>query len=156
MLAVMHVSVVCFPCFGDLEHKTAKGGGAGSLGRHSLAFSSENVGQRPLKEAVERADELEDEAIVVEGEALEEEPSEEGDEDPESEGKKTAAAVPGERWREIFCSYLLLNRGTPQVNTVINCLVHQTAQGRLLAAASRARLAPAHQVLRGHGSSCTS
>lgn len=111
MLAVVLVSVVCFPSFEDPEHETAKGGGAGSLGRRSRAFSSsENSGMRPSKEADERAGELEDEAVVGEGEALEEETSEEGDEDPESEGKKTAAAVPGSSWRDI----LQLSAGKPR------------------------------------------
>ncbi|CAM9456358.1 unnamed protein product [Bubo scandiacus] len=69
---------------GELE--TAKGVGAGSLGRHSHAASfSEKSGMKPLKQAAEQADELEDEPIMIELDALEEEPTEDEAEDSGSE-----------------------------------------------------------------------
>ncbi|XP_009976178.1 PREDICTED: centromere protein T, partial [Tauraco erythrolophus] len=80
----------------EAEHKIAKGVGAGSPDRHSHAFSSsEKSGMKPLKEAVEQADELEDEAIMVELDGLEEESTEDEAEDPESEevSMKTPAFV---------------------------------------------------------------
>lgn len=89
MLAMILVSVMYFSCFGNLEREIAKGVGAGSLGRHSHAFSSsEKSGMEPLKEAIEQADELEDQVITVELDGLEEEPTVNETEDPESEGKK--------------------------------------------------------------------
>jgi len=83
------VSVVYFSCFGNLEREIAKDVEAGSLGKHSHAFSSpKKFGVKLLEEAVEEADELKDEAIVVEFDGLEEEPAEDEAEDPESEGKE--------------------------------------------------------------------
>lgn len=102
------VSVIYFSCFGNLEREIAKGVGAGSLGRDSHAFSSEKSGMKPLKEAVEQADELEDQAIMVELDGPEEETAEDEAEDPESEGKKTIAAVAEGSWRNF--SLLPLNR----------------------------------------------
>ncbi|KAM6065108.1 centromere protein T isoform 2-T3 [Theristicus caerulescens] len=68
------------------EREIAKDIGVGSLGRHSHAFSSsEKSGMKPLKEAVEQADELEDQAIMVELDDPEEEPAEDEAKDPESE-----------------------------------------------------------------------
>ncbi|KAM6123732.1 centromere protein T [Phoenicopterus ruber ruber] len=72
--------------------------GAGSPGRHSHAFSSsEKSGMKPLKEAVEQADELQDQAITVELDSPEKEPAEDEAEieDPESEevSMKTPAFV---------------------------------------------------------------
>ncbi|XP_009708076.1 PREDICTED: centromere protein T [Cariama cristata] len=68
------------------DHEIATGVRAGSLSRHSHAFSSsEKPGMKPLKEAVEQADELEDQAIMVEWNGSEEEPTEDEAEDPESE-----------------------------------------------------------------------
>ncbi|KAM6118109.1 centromere protein T isoform 2-T2 [Pterocles gutturalis] len=67
------------------ERKLAKGVGAGSLGRHSSAFSSsEKSGMKPLKAAVEQADELQDQAIMLNLDSLEQEPTEDETEDPES------------------------------------------------------------------------
>ncbi|XP_059681059.1 centromere protein T [Gavia stellata] len=72
--------------FPEAEREIAKGVGAGSLGRHSDAFSSsEKSGMKPLQEAVEQAGELEDQAITVELDGLEEEPAEDEAENPESE-----------------------------------------------------------------------
>lgn len=70
----------------EAEREIAKGVGAGSLGRHSHAFSSsKKFGMEPLKEAIEQADELEDQVIMVELDGLEEEPTVNETEDPESE-----------------------------------------------------------------------
>ncbi|XP_010295054.1 PREDICTED: centromere protein T, partial [Phaethon lepturus] len=82
--------------FRRAEREIAKGVGAGSLGRHSHAFSSsEKSGMKPLKEAVEQADELEDQAVMVELDGLEEDSTEDEAEDPESEevSMKTPAFV---------------------------------------------------------------
>uniref|UniRef100_A0A8C8B7F8 Centromere protein T n=1 Tax=Otus sunia TaxID=257818 RepID=A0A8C8B7F8_9STRI len=69
---------------GELE--TAKGVGAGSLGRHSHAASfSEKSGMKPSEQAAEQADELEDEPIMIELDGLEEEPTEDEAEDSGSE-----------------------------------------------------------------------
>ncbi|XP_050760200.1 centromere protein T [Gymnogyps californianus] len=78
------------------EREIGTGVGAESLGRHSPAFSSsEKSEMKPLKEAVEQADELQDQAITVELDGLEEEPTEDEAEDPESEevSMKTPAFV---------------------------------------------------------------
>lgn len=86
-MAMILVSVMYFSCFGNVEREIAKG--VGSLGRHSHAFSSsEKSGMEPLKEAIEQADELEDQVITVELDGPEEEPTVNETEDPESEGKK--------------------------------------------------------------------
>ncbi|XP_075290202.1 centromere protein T isoform X2 [Opisthocomus hoazin] len=70
----------------EAEREIAKDVEAGSLGKHSHAFSSpKKFGVKLLEEAVEEADELKDEAIVVEFDGLEEEPAEDEAEDPESE-----------------------------------------------------------------------
>lgn len=83
-----------FSCFGNLEHDITKDVEAESLGRHVHAVSSpEKSGMKPLKEAVEQADE--DQAVMAEWDDPEEEPTEDEAEDPESEGKKTVAAVAG-------------------------------------------------------------
>ncbi|XP_009951188.1 PREDICTED: LOW QUALITY PROTEIN: centromere protein T [Leptosomus discolor] len=67
------------------EHRIAEGVGAGSLGSHTQVFSFfEKSGMKLLKEAVEEADELEDQATMVKLDGLEDEPSED-EEDPESE-----------------------------------------------------------------------
>uniref|UniRef100_A0A8C3KQK4 Centromere protein T n=1 Tax=Calidris pygmaea TaxID=425635 RepID=A0A8C3KQK4_9CHAR len=84
---------------GGVEHQGSPDAGveAGSVGRRSHAFSSEKSGLKPLEEAVEQADdqadELEDQAITIELDGPEEEPTEDEAEDPESEGKKTIAAA---------------------------------------------------------------
>nr|XP_009931930.1 PREDICTED: centromere protein T [Opisthocomus hoazin] len=73
---------------GSVEHQGSPEADveAGSLGKHSHAFSSpKKFGVKLLEEAVEEADELKDEAIVVEFDGLEEEPAEDEAEDPESE-----------------------------------------------------------------------
>ncbi|XP_035754739.1 centromere protein T isoform X2 [Egretta garzetta] len=70
----------------EAESEIAKGVGAGSLGRRSHASSSsEKSGMKSLKEVVEQADELEDQAIRVELDGMEEEPAEDEAEEPESE-----------------------------------------------------------------------
>ncbi|KAM9227982.1 centromere protein T [Leptosomus discolor] len=67
------------------KHRIAEGVGAGSLGSHTQVFSFfEKSGMKLLKEAVEEADELEDQATMVKLDGLEDEPSED-EEDPESE-----------------------------------------------------------------------
>ncbi|XP_064315201.1 centromere protein T isoform X5 [Phalacrocorax carbo] len=67
------------------KHEIVKSVGPGSLSRHSHAFSSsEKSGMKPLKEAVEQADELEDQAVTTELGGPEE-PTEDDIEDPESE-----------------------------------------------------------------------
>ncbi|XP_074958024.1 centromere protein T isoform X7 [Phalacrocorax aristotelis] len=69
----------------EAEHEIVKSVGPGSLSRHSHAFSSsEKSGMNPLKEAVEQADELEDQAVTTELGGPEE-PTEDDIEDPESE-----------------------------------------------------------------------
>ncbi|KAM7101625.1 centromere protein T isoform 1-T1 [Ciconia maguari] len=91
----------------EAEREIAKGVGAGSLGRHSHAFSSsEKSGMKPLKEAVEQADELEDQAITVELDGPEEEPAEDEAEDPESEevSMKTPAFVRAAAYKALLSS----------------------------------------------------
>ncbi|XP_054054515.1 centromere protein T isoform X1 [Rissa tridactyla] len=67
------------------EREIAKGVEAGSLGRHSHAFSSsEKSAMKPLDEAVEQADELENQAITVELDGPEELTEDEA-ESPENE-----------------------------------------------------------------------
>ncbi|XP_075366434.1 centromere protein T isoform X2 [Mycteria americana] len=91
----------------EAEREIAKGVGAGSLGRHSHAFSSsEKSGMKPLKEAVEQADELEDQAIMVELDGPEEEPAEDEAEDPESEevSMKTPAFVRAAAYKALLSS----------------------------------------------------
>ncbi|XP_074769245.1 centromere protein T isoform X3 [Athene noctua] len=69
---------------GELE--AARGVGARSLGKHSHAASfSEKSGMKPLKQAAEQADELEDEPIMIELDGLEEEPTEDEAEDSGNE-----------------------------------------------------------------------
>ncbi|XP_069724536.1 centromere protein T isoform X2 [Phaenicophaeus curvirostris] len=79
---------------GDVEHRgspeaereIAKDIGAGCLVRHSdvISFSEKN-GVEPLEDDVEQADVLEDQAIPLELDDLEQEPTEDGAEDPEGE-----------------------------------------------------------------------
>ncbi|XP_074439517.1 centromere protein T [Larus michahellis] len=67
------------------EREIAKGVEAGSLGRHSHAFSSsKKSAMKPLDEAVEQADELENQAITVELDGPEELTEDEA-ESPENE-----------------------------------------------------------------------
>ncbi|XP_040471158.1 centromere protein T isoform X2 [Falco naumanni] len=68
------------------EHEITRSVGGGSLDRHSRTSSSEKSGMKLLKEAVEQADELEDQAIKIELDGMEEGPTEDEAEDPESEG----------------------------------------------------------------------
>ncbi|KAM6253159.1 LOW QUALITY PROTEIN: centromere protein T [Porphyrio hochstetteri] len=69
----------------EAEHEIVEAFRAGSLGRGSHAFSSsEKSGLKPLKEAVEQVDELEDQAIMVEFSDLVEKPPEDEAEDSES------------------------------------------------------------------------
>ncbi|XP_037264872.1 centromere protein T isoform X1 [Falco biarmicus] len=68
------------------EHEITKSVGGESLDRHSHTSSSEKSGMKLLKEAVEQADELEDQAIKIELDGMEEGPTEDEAEDPESEG----------------------------------------------------------------------
>ncbi|XP_072728245.1 centromere protein T isoform X2 [Ciconia boyciana] len=91
----------------EAEREIAKGVGAGSLGRRSHAFSSsEKSGMKPLKEAVEQADELEDQAITVELDGPEEEPAEDEAEDPESEevSMKTPVFVRAAAYKALLSS----------------------------------------------------
>ncbi|XP_035754741.1 centromere protein T isoform X4 [Egretta garzetta] len=76
----------------EAESEIAKGVGAGSLGRRSHASSSsEKSGMKSLKEVVEQADELEDQAIRVELDGMEEEPAEDEAEEPaEDEAEEPA------------------------------------------------------------------
>ncbi|XP_013225941.2 centromere protein T isoform X1 [Columba livia] len=78
----------------EAEHDITKDVEAESLGRHVHAVSSpENSGMKPLKEAVEQADE--DQAVMAEWDDPEKEPTEDEAEDPESEdvSMKTPAFV---------------------------------------------------------------
>ncbi|XP_040471159.1 centromere protein T isoform X3 [Falco naumanni] len=68
------------------KHEITRSVGGGSLDRHSRTSSSEKSGMKLLKEAVEQADELEDQAIKIELDGMEEGPTEDEAEDPESEG----------------------------------------------------------------------
>ncbi|XP_055674821.1 centromere protein T isoform X3 [Falco peregrinus] len=68
------------------KHEITKSVGGESLDRHSHTSSSEKSGMKLLKEAVEQADELEDQAIKIELDGMEEGPTEDEAEDPESEG----------------------------------------------------------------------
>ncbi|KAM8985207.1 centromere protein T-like [Ara ararauna] len=70
----------------EAECEIAKDVGAGSLSKHSNPTVSEKPGMEPLKDVVEQADELEDQAILVELNSLEEEPMEDEAEDTENEG----------------------------------------------------------------------
>lgn len=104
-----------FSCFGTLDLEIAKGVEAGSLGRHSHAFSSSGKsGMKPLEEADEQvdeqADELEDQAIMVELDGPEEEPTEDEAEDPESEGKYYSSSR--RQLEKIFPCYFLIGWGT--------------------------------------------
>ncbi|KAM9374144.1 centromere protein T isoform 2-T2 [Phaethornis superciliosus] len=87
---------------GSVEHQGSfrtehelDGVGAGRLDRHSHAFSSEKSGLKPLKEADEQADDLENQAIMIELDDLEDEATENEADDPESEevSMKTPAFV---------------------------------------------------------------
>ncbi|XP_030907710.1 centromere protein T isoform X2 [Melopsittacus undulatus] len=69
----------------EAERDIAQGIGAGSLSKHSNPTFSEKSGMEPLKDAVEQADELEDQFILVELGGLEEEPIENEAEDAENE-----------------------------------------------------------------------
>ncbi|XP_030313654.1 centromere protein T isoform X2 [Calypte anna] len=71
------------------------GVGAGRQDRHSHAFPSEKSGLEPLKEGDEEAAELENQAIMIELDDLEDEATENEAEDPESEevSMKTPAFV---------------------------------------------------------------
>ncbi|XP_065517561.1 centromere protein T isoform X4 [Lathamus discolor] len=72
------------PEAGNLEHEIAQDIGAGSLSKHSNPTFSEKSGMEPLKDAVEQADELEDPAILIGLDSLEEEPTEDEAGDPEN------------------------------------------------------------------------
>lgn len=97
ILDVILVTVMHFSCFKNPEPEIARSARAGSLSRHSHAFSSlEKSGTKPLEEAVEQADELlEDGAVMGELDGPEEESTEDEAEmeGQESEGRKTSAAV---------------------------------------------------------------
>ncbi|XP_010150650.1 PREDICTED: centromere protein T, partial [Eurypyga helias] len=69
----------------EAEREIAHEIGAGSLERHSAIPSSEKSGMEPLKEAVEAAGELKDQAVMVELDGVEEESAEDEAEDTESE-----------------------------------------------------------------------
>ncbi|KAM4637806.1 centromere protein T isoform 2-T2 [Amazona ochrocephala] len=68
----------------EAEREIAQGIGAGSLSKHSNPTFSEKSGMEPLKDAVEQADELEDQAVLVELDSLEEKPTEDEAEDAEN------------------------------------------------------------------------
>ncbi|XP_071613342.1 centromere protein T isoform X2 [Heliangelus exortis] len=88
---------------GSVEHQSSPraepeldGVGAGRLDRHSHAFPSEKSGLKPLKEGDEEAAELlENQAVMIELDDLEDEATENEAEDPESEevSMKTPAFV---------------------------------------------------------------
>lgn len=96
ILDVILVTVMLSFCFENPEPEMATSVRARSLSRHSHAFSSfEKSGTKPLKEAVEQADELEDRAAMGELDGSEEESTEDEaeTEGQESKGRKTFAAV---------------------------------------------------------------
>ncbi|KAM6380743.1 centromere protein T isoform 3-T3 [Pluvialis apricaria] len=108
----------------EAEREIAKGVEAGSLGRHSHAFSSsEKSGMKPLEEAVERADEqadeLEDQAIMVELDGPEEEPTEDEAEDPESEevSMKTPTFVRAAAYEPLLSTLRLTKPAAPKLST---------------------------------------
>ncbi|XP_061324821.1 centromere protein T [Pezoporus flaviventris] len=68
----------------EAECEIAQGIGAGSLSKHSNPTFSEKSEMEPLKDAVEQAGELEDQAILIELDSLEE-PTEDAAEDTENE-----------------------------------------------------------------------
>uniref|UniRef100_A0A8B9F6H6 CENP-T/Histone H4 histone fold domain-containing protein n=1 Tax=Amazona collaria TaxID=241587 RepID=A0A8B9F6H6_9PSIT len=70
----------------EAEREIAQGIGAGSLSKHSNPTFSEKSGMEPLKDAVEQADGLEDQAVLVELDSLEEKPTEDEAEDAENGG----------------------------------------------------------------------
>ncbi|KAM6250713.1 centromere protein T isoform 3-T3 [Spheniscus humboldti] len=103
----------------EAEREIAKGVGAGSLGRDSHAFSSEKSGMKPLKEAVEQADELEDQAIMVELDGPEEETAEDEAEDPESEevSMKTPTFVRAAAYKPLLSTPRPAKPAAPKLST---------------------------------------
>ncbi|KAM6065109.1 centromere protein T isoform 3-T4 [Theristicus caerulescens] len=102
------------------EREIAKDIGVGSLGRHSHAFSSsEKSGMKPLKEAVEQADELEDQAIMVELDDPEEEPAEDEAKDPESEdvSMKTPTFVRAAAYKPLLSTPRPAKPAAPKLST---------------------------------------
>ncbi|XP_010119737.1 PREDICTED: centromere protein T, partial [Chlamydotis macqueenii] len=99
------------------EHEIDRGVGAGNLDRHSHAFSSsEKSEMKPLREAVEQADEQEDQAIMVELDGPEEEPSEDEAEDPESEevSMKTSTFVRAAAYKPLLSTPRPAKPATPK------------------------------------------
>ncbi|XP_025969004.2 centromere protein T isoform X2 [Dromaius novaehollandiae] len=79
------------------EPEVARSFGAGSLNRHSRAFSSqyfEKSGTKSFKKAVEQAGELEDRAVTGEMEDLEEEPTDDEAEIEEPESQEISMKTP--------------------------------------------------------------
>ncbi|XP_076205657.1 centromere protein T isoform X1 [Aptenodytes patagonicus] len=103
----------------EAEREIAKGVGAGSLGRDSHAFSSEKSGMKPLKEGVEQADELEDQAIMVELDGPEEETAEDEAEDPESEevSMKTPTFVRAAAYKPLLSTPRPAKPAAPKLST---------------------------------------
>ncbi|XP_010079132.1 PREDICTED: centromere protein T [Pterocles gutturalis] len=102
------------------ERKLAKGVGAGSLGRHSSAFSSsEKSGMKPLKAAVEQADELQDQAIMLNLDSLEQEPTEDETEDPESAevSMKTPTFVRAAAYKSLLSTPCPAKPAAPKLST---------------------------------------
>ncbi|XP_009892759.1 PREDICTED: centromere protein T [Charadrius vociferus] len=104
----------------EAECEIARGVEAGSLGRHSHAFfSSGKSGMKPLEEADEQADELEDQAIMVEFDGPEEEPTEDEAEDPESEevSMKTPTFVRAAAYKPLLSTPRLTKPAAPKLPT---------------------------------------
>ncbi|XP_074007553.1 centromere protein T isoform X1 [Numenius arquata] len=107
----------------DADREIAKDVEAGSLGRRSHAFSSEKSGLKPLEEAVEQADdqadELKDQAITIELDGPEEEPTEDEAEDPESEevSMKTPAFVRAAAYKPPLSAPHVAKPAAPKLST---------------------------------------
>ncbi|XP_074007555.1 centromere protein T isoform X3 [Numenius arquata] len=105
------------------NREIAKDVEAGSLGRRSHAFSSEKSGLKPLEEAVEQADdqadELKDQAITIELDGPEEEPTEDEAEDPESEevSMKTPAFVRAAAYKPPLSAPHVAKPAAPKLST---------------------------------------
>ncbi|XP_074007556.1 centromere protein T isoform X4 [Numenius arquata] len=105
------------------DREIAKDVEAGSLGRRSHAFSSEKSGLKPLEEAVEQADdqadELKDQAITIELDGPEEEPTEDEAEDPESEevSMKTPAFVRAAAYKPPLSAPHVAKPAAPKLST---------------------------------------
>ncbi|XP_069724540.1 centromere protein T isoform X5 [Phaenicophaeus curvirostris] len=113
---------------GDVEHRgspeaereIAKDIGAGCLVRHSdvISFSEKN-GVEPLEDDVEQADVLEDQAIPLELDDLEQEPTEDGAEDPEGEeaSMKTPTFVRAAAYKPLLSTPRPAKPAAPKLST---------------------------------------